>query len=180
MAKNLQICLLAFLVMIDVFCKNPFKEKLVLGEVYNPNLIEYQQEDIGEVFNILKDIFHSLEKKDLNLISKYISEEKGVFVDLKAFKTKQEFLKEINNPGSYIHAVYLNTNKLIEITKDPGQISIYDLLKRARSIKAEFYVLTPYDIEVKLILIDNPKESYRFNNPYFIKIDHTWYIYRLF
>ncbi len=180
MVKNLQIYLLMFLVLLSFFCKKSFKEKLILGEIYNPNMIQYSEKDVLQVFEILKDMFYAVEKKDLNLISHYIAPDKGVFIDLKAHKTKEEFLKEVHNSESYLNAVYLNTEKLVQKTNDPHQISLYQLIRNANSIKADFYILTPSEIEVKLILIDSPKESYRFNNPYFIKIDQKWYIYRLF
>lgn len=180
MAKNLRIYLLMFLVLINLYCRKSFREKLIMGNIYNPNFIEYSQDDVLQVYDLLKNMFDSIEKKDLQHISNYISLEKGIFIDLKAFKTKQEFINEINNPDSFINAIYLDTKKLIEKTNDPQQISLYQLIENSNTIKAEFYILTPVDIEVKLILVDLPKESYRFNNPYFVKVHDKWYIYRLF
>lgn len=180
MVKNLQIYLLMFLVLINLYCRKSFNEKLIMGNIYNPNFIDYSQKDVLQVFGLLKNMLNSIEKKDLGLISDDISFEKGIFIDLKAFKTKQEFINEVNNPDSFINAIYLDSKKLIQKTNDPHQISLYQLIENSNTIKAEFYILTPVDIEVKLILVDLPKESYRFNNPYFVKIHDKWYIYRLF
>jgi len=114
------------------------------------------------------------------LIQDSILEEKGIYTDLKSWKSKKDFLKEIQQKDSYINNIYLNTNNLIQTTNDPTQISLYDLIRNSRQIKTDFFILTEEECEVKLIIIDNPQESYRFNNPYFIKFNNTWYIYRLF
>ncbi|GIX41293.1 MAG: hypothetical protein KatS3mg129_1026 [Leptospiraceae bacterium] len=179
MVKNLQNYLLLLLVLLN-FCTKPFSQKLEIGEIYNPNFTEYKIEDIDQIYLILTRMFNAIEKKDLSLIKDFISEEKGIYVDLKAWKSRKDFLNEIQQPDSYINNVYLHTDSLIKETNDTTQISLYDLIKESKKIKADFYILTDRDCEVKLIILDNPKESYRFNNPYFIKIKDKWYIYRLF
>ncbi len=179
MEKILRNYLLIFLLLFN-FCTKPFSQKLILGDIYNPNFTSYKQKDIEEIFRILTDFFNAIEKKDLMLIQDYILEEKGIYTDLKSWKSKKDFLKEIQQKDSYINNIYLNTNNLIQTTNDPTQISLYDLIRNSRQIKTDFFILTEEECEVKLIIIDNPQESYRFNNPYFIKYNNTWYIYRLF
>lgn len=178
MEKNWLIYLL-ILWVINCSTKT-FSDKLILGEIYNPNFTEYQSKDIEEIYLILQNMFYAIEKKNLMLFTDFISEEKGIYVDLKAWKSKEDFIKEIQNENSYINNIYLYTDHLIKATNDLSQISLYDLIKKSKNIKADFYILTPSDCEVKLIILDNPKESYRFNNPYFIKLNQKWYVYRLF
>ncbi len=180
MEWNLRNYLLILLVMINFFCKKPFEEKIQKGDIYNPNFTYYSNQDIEEIFNLLKIMFRSVEKKDLSLITNYIDQEKGIYTDLKAWKSKQDFLVEIKDPESYLNSVYLNSENLKKITNDSTQISLYDLIKKSQKIKADFYFTTDSDCEVKLIIMEKPEESYRFNNPYFIKINNRWFIYRLF
>jgi hypothetical protein len=113
-----------------------------LGDIYNPNFTSYKQKDIDEIFRILTDFFNAIEKKDLMLIQDYILEEKGIYTDLKSWKSKKDFLKEIQQKDSYINNIYLNTNNLIQTTNDPTQLSLYDLIQNSRQIKTDFFILT--------------------------------------
>lgn len=113
-------------------------------------------------------------------IGEYIHQEKGIYIDLKAYKTKDEFFKELENKNGYLYMIYLNTDLLKKYTQDNTQISLYDLIDFYTAIKADFFIITKEDCEVKFTILENPTESYRFNNPYFIKINNRWYLYRLF
>ncbi len=180
MEKNLVICLLGLWISGVIFCKKPFEEKILRGDVYNPNFQEYTNQDIDEIFLILKSMFRMIQKKDLHNLERLIHPEKGIYIDLKAHKTKKEFLIELENQSGYLSMIYLNTKLLREHTKDNHQISLYDLIDSYSAIKADFFIITPEDCEVKFTILENPSESYRFNNPYFIKINNQWYLYRLF
>lgn len=182
MGKNLLICLLVLWVSGFIECKKstPFEEKIIKGDVYNPNFQDYTIQDIDSIYLILRLIFRSIQNKDLRQVENYIHPEKGVYIDLKAHKTKKEFIKEIENPNSFLNLIYLKTDELKKYTKDETQISLYDLIKTSNKIQADFYIITNEDCEVKFTILEKPSESYRFNNPYFIKINEVWYLYRLF
>ncbi|MFN3603682.1 MAG: hypothetical protein ACK4UJ_03100 [Leptonema sp. (in: bacteria)] len=179
MEKNLLICFLVLWIS-TINCKKPFDEKLVKGDVFNINFQEYSNQDIENIFFILKSLFKLIQKKDLTPIMDFIAQEKGIYIDLKAHKTKEEVMKDLENKNSYLNLIYLDSKKLKEHTKDESQISLYELIDIYSTIKADFFIITPEDCEVKLTILENPSESYRFNNPYFIKINNHWYIYRLF
>lgn len=182
MEKNLLICLLVLGINGFIQCKKitPFEEKLIKGDVYNPNFQDYTIQDIESIYSILKSIFNLIQNKNLKPIENYIHPEKGIYIDLKAHKTKEEFIKEVENPNSFLNLIYLNTDELKKYTKDETQISLYDLIKTSNKIKADFYIITNEDCEVKFTILEKPSESYRFNNPYFIRINNIWYLYRLF
>ncbi len=181
MMKLSQNYLAILVINILIFChqQKNFDEKLIIGKVYNPYFIDYSEDDINKIQLILKDIFLSIEKKKLQKIPDYVHPTKGVYSDLKSFKTKEEFIQEINNPDSFLYNYYTNTKKLKEITNDPGQISLFDLIHQNQKIQMDFYFVSNNECEIKLTILDNEKESYRFNNPYFIKVDSEWFIYRI-
>jgi len=90
MEKILRNYLLIFLLLFN-FCTKPFSQKLILGDIYNPNFTSYKQKDIDEIFRILTDFFNAIEKKDLMLIQDSILEEKGIYIN-----PKKTFLKKFN------------------------------------------------------------------------------------
>ncbi|MCS7204702.1 MAG: hypothetical protein NZ853_03310 [Leptospiraceae bacterium] len=154
-----------------------------MGDIIPITIKTFDQKETEHVFSLLKLMFMSVDNQDFTPIFPYVSERKGIFIDLKSWKSKEDFIKEITDKNSFLFSYYCNTQNLRKITNDENQTSLLDLLKKTHQIKADFYLISETEMELKIHLLDMPHESYRFNNPYFIKEikeQNHWYIYRLF
>ncbi|MBW7856772.1 MAG: hypothetical protein H3C43_00335 [Leptonema sp. (in: Bacteria)] len=179
----LSISLITGFLLIACFKPTQFEDRLELGEVMNRSNEQVSRpEDVKQITYILRDIFDSIQEKDLSRLPNYVNSNKGIWVDLKAEKTMSEFEQDIANPLGYVNVYYLNTNELQNRTNDTTQKSIYDLINSSKKINADFF-FQQNECEVRLTIQD-PKEltdeSYRFNNAYFIENNGKWFLYRLF
>jgi hypothetical protein len=175
----------AFTCFLVLACCKPdrFAERLVTGQSYNRSNQEVNREqDRKEIFGLLQNMFEAVEKKDLSDLNRMIHAEKGVWIDLKARKTAAEFAADLANPDGYVNTYYLNTDALRRKTGETDQLSIGDLIAESDRIRADLFFQED-ECEVRLT-IERPErlssQSYRFNNPYFIRQDGRWYLYRLF
>jgi len=144
------------------------------------HLTAEQSEEAESIIKILEKIHEGIISNDLSILTNYVNSEKGIYIDLKAHKSFVEMSNQIKDENSYLNIFFLNTQKLKEITKDSNQISIKDILSGQKHIRIELYFNEKNDeCEAKIILQKKKDLDYRLNNPYFIKINKKWYIYRL-
>lgn len=183
--KFSSIFLFSIICILLITCSKPtqFEDRLVLGSVLDrTNQETTRPEDVKQITYILRDIFDSIQRRDLSQLPNYVNPEKGIWVDLKAEKTMAEFEQDIANPLGYVNVYYLKTTELQNRTNDNTQKSLYDLINDSTKIKADFF-FQHNECEVRFT-IQEPKElteeSYRFNNAYFIENNGKWFLYRLF
>jgi len=159
-----------------------FAERLTIGKVLDrSNQSISKDNDVKEINHILSTVYHAIEIKDLSVLSDLIDAERGIWVDLKAHKTKNEFVTDIADYNGYVNSYYLNTAAIKARTGEKDQKSLYDVISESQLIKADFFFQGD-ECEVRFT-IEKPEsmtdESYRFNNAYFVKDNGKWFLFRL-
>ena len=160
----------------------PGGPKLVPGEVYweAPHSAEERERLVREITEKLGRIFALVEAGELERLPEFVSRERGLYVDLKAHQTYERLLSEVTEKEGYLQMFYLDTEALREYTEDGTRLSVRDLLRLTKEVRVEYFVEDEDTCELRLHLTDRPDLDYFLNNPYFIREDGDWKIYRLF
>lgn len=138
------------------------------------------REATDQIRTVVLNHLNFIRQKDIKGIEGQVVKT-GVFIDLKARKDFENFRTEIQDPDSYLHALYFDTDRLAVLTQDSSQKSIKDLLDHNPGLGAEIYLNRFGDgAEVQLQLLHQPGESYRLNHGYLVKIGTDWKFLRLF
>lgn len=133
------------------------------------------------VLDRLREIVAMLDRKDLSELPRLVSPGKGLYVDLKAHRTRDWVIADLRKPTGYIHTHYLNTETLQQRTEESSQLAVRDILRLTRVLTADVYLQEDgLQCELRLRLEDAPSKSYYLNNPVFVFEGDQWLVYRLF
>jgi hypothetical protein len=163
--------------------KNWFCLLLLTSCTASPSIITTEilgQGEIKQAESILQKTVDAVMQKNLDLILPFISEEKGLWIDLKSHKEKKELPSLFHEKNGYFENFYFHTESLRKHTEDPTQISIHDLLKTSGELQVQWFVESETEMEARITLKNTPEESYRLNHPVFIKVKDQWYLWRIF
>ena len=136
--------------------------------------------DADEILTLLTQITQLTKNRKLEELKPFISDSKGIYIDLKSWKSKEEFLEEVRKEDGYIDLYFYHTEKL---SKEKGELNVRtvrDLLILSEGLKVDFHFETNQACEIKLRFEKNNEYETELNNPYFIKENGKWYLYRLF
>ncbi|MBX7058648.1 MAG: hypothetical protein K1X75_11330 [Leptospirales bacterium] len=137
--------------------------------------------DVQAVFALLDAMVQMTFRQDLSELPQRVSQQDGLWVDLKAHRSFAELQAELADPGSYLRTAYLDTRGLRALSGNESSLSVRDVLRTTRKLRATLFMeASGQTCEAKLELADAPERSYYLNNPIFIKRDGVWYILRLF
>ena len=136
--------------------------------------------EVPLILESLQRLLLLVEQGKLEQLPGMVSENKGIYVDLKSHRKRADLAGEIADKKSYLPMYYLDTRALRKSTGDENQLSIRDVLRTTREIKVDFFRESDDECELKLHLVDNLEASYRLNNPVFIRENGAWLVYRLF
>ncbi len=153
--------------------------KVVKGEVYFSDKIK-DKNDITVITGFVKDLVDSTMKKDLSVLKTMVSQEKGVYLDVKGLWTYRDLLKELGKDDSYFSVYFFEHEKLVKEKKSEDVLTVREVLSLSGGIEADLYFESKDSCEVRLRFSKNKRKEYDLNNPYFIKMNGKWYIYRLF
>lgn len=158
----------------------PFASRLTLGTQINETGAPTDRPaDAEQIMVLLRSVFSAIESKDLSSLPAMVHPRRGIYTDLKVLRTTAEFAADIRNPEGYVNTYYILGDRLRQHTGDTGQKSLREVLSSADQVRADLY-FDGDECEVRLtILGEQSAESYRFNNPYFVKQADRWYLFRL-
>ncbi|MBI3396443.1 MAG: hypothetical protein HY042_11450 [Spirochaetia bacterium] len=157
--------------------------EITIGKIYweAPHPRPVEERATFEIKKELAVLFAMVDRKDWTGLADHVSADRGLYIDLKSHKTREQLDKELHNPEGYLQRFYFNTEALRKHTGNAEQLAVRDILRTTRTIKADFYMEPgERECELKLRLEDNPDMSYMLNNPVFIKENDLWKVYRLF
>ncbi len=133
------------------------------------------------VLELMRTLLVMLDAGDIRGLERYVSPERGLYVDLKAHRGRDWVAEDLQNPTGYLQTYYINTEALRSRTEDPGQLAVRDILRLTRVLTADVYLQADgKQCELRLRLEDAPSKSYYLNNPVFIQENGEWFIHRLF
>jgi hypothetical protein len=138
------------------------------------------KKDSEEIINILRSLANAVEDKNALGIVKYISKEKGAYLDVKGLWDYESILKEIQKEDSYLEVYFFDHEKLVKQKQSQNVLTVGELLQKSGGIEVDLFFESKTACEGKLLFKKNKKLEKEMNNPYFLKVNGKWYVYRLF
>ena len=130
--------------------------------------------------SILRKLAKAVEEKNASKMVKYISKERGAYLDVKGLWEYKEILEEIKREDSYLEVYFFDHEKLVNQKKSEDVLTVRELLQKSGGIEVDLFFESNTACEGKLKFKKNKKLEKDMNNPYFLKVNGKWYIYRLF
>lgn len=158
----------------------PRKVSVRIASVYSSDEKPDKNANI-EIIKILQQLVNDVVfKKDVTKLTQFVEKDKGIYLDLKGLWTYDELLNEMKANDSYFQIYFFDHEKL-EKQKDSKKVrTVRESLILSEGLEAELFFEGDNACEVKLKFKNNQEFQYDLNNPYFIKVNGKWYIYRLF
>ncbi len=166
---------------------------LIFGQLFaNPDSISIElkhtyadgnkitRQDSEQIINILRKLVIAVEEKNASKIVKYISKEKGAYLDVKGLWNYESILQEIKKEDSYLEVYFFDHEKLVKQKQSENVLTVGELLQKSGGIEVDLFFESSTACEGKLRFKKNKKLEKDMNNPYFLKVKGKWYIYRLF
>ncbi|MCE9501975.1 MAG: hypothetical protein K8R21_15955 [Leptospira sp.] len=133
-----------------------------------------------EILKIMTQLVSGIIRKDLKDLPGLMNKEKGIYLDLKGLWTYPELERELSLEESYFKTFFFEHDHLVKRKNSQDVRTVRDLLLLSQGIEADFFYENPNSCELKLKFSQNKKFESELNNPYFLKINGKWYVYRLF
>lgn len=146
------------------------------GTVYG----KAHETDKQEIEALFQKMVQAVLNKNLLEISNDIHPKQGIWVDLKAQWTKEEFVKSFEEVDNYFEIYFYSTNKLRQKKQNDSSWSVRDILILSRGIRIDYYFDAKDECELDLLFEANQELEGDLANPVFRKQGGRWYIYRLF
>lgn len=149
--------------------------------IYSEGARKPTEAELAGVDLLLKQLLSMVQRKDWNDLPGMVSKKKGIYVDLKGFRSFAQLEADVRDHGSYLYVFYHDTDILRAFTHDRDQIAVREVLMSGNSIRVDYYMEEgSQECELALHVSGNEKEDYRLNHPVFIREDGVWKVYRLF
>lgn len=136
--------------------------------------------DSEQIIQILRKLVAAVEEKNASKIVKYISKEKGAYLDVKGLWDYESILEEIKKEDSYLEVYFFNHEKLVKQKQSENVFTVLELLQQSGGVEVDLFFESSTACEGKLRFKKNKKLEKDMNNPYFLKVNGKWYLYRLF
>ncbi|TGL57701.1 hypothetical protein EHQ64_19520 [Leptospira sarikeiensis] len=150
------------------------------GKVFLAGHIGDHTKDTEEILKILKRLIDGTVAKDLNFLPDLVSKKEGIYLDLKGNWTKEQLISELSSTENYFRTYFFD-RELLAKQKGSNEVrTVRDLFLSSGGVEADFYYESKIACELKLRFRENPKLEKELINPYFIKQDGKWYLFRLF
>ncbi len=173
MLKFLLILFFPFLVFTSE------KIEVTIGTVYKfENSVS--DKEVEKIHAILKSIIEATLNKNATNYLKFISEKKGVYLDLKGLWDFETLVIEIKKEDSYFEIFFFDSERLKNYSQNPNAKTVRDLLLLSKGIIIDYYFDSPTSCEVKIRFQKNQNFQFDLNNAHFTKESGKWFIYRFF
>jgi hypothetical protein len=136
--------------------------------------------DSEQIMSILRKLVIAVEEKNASKIVKYISKEKGAYLDVKGLWDYESILEEIKKDDSYLEVYFFDHEKLVKQKQSENVLTVRELLQKSGGLEVDLFFESSTACEGKLRFKKNKKLEKDMNNPYFLKVKGKWYVYRLF
>lgn len=149
--------------------------------IYDAGSQRPSEQTLNHLMERLQQLVAMVHARDWSGLPALVSKRKGIYVDLKGYRSYDQLLADIKDRESYLYVFYHDTAVLRRHTQDQTQISVRDLLLSTRSLTADIFMeVDDVEAEMELHLDDAPEKSFRLNHPVFILEEGQWKVYRLF
>ncbi|PJZ48913.1 hypothetical protein [Leptospira saintgironsiae] len=150
------------------------------GKVFLAGHTGEHSKDTEEILKLLQRLVSGTISKDLNFLPEVVSPKDGIYLDVKGNWTREQLIQELSTPDNYFR-IYFFDRELLEKQKNSKEVrTVRDLFLSSGGIEVDFYYESKSACELKLKFKENQKLERELINPYFIKQDGKWYLFRLF
>ncbi|MFB5651844.1 hypothetical protein ACE5IS_14445 [Leptospira wolffii] len=133
-----------------------------------------------EILSLLKRLVDGTVKKDFRFLPEIVSVKEGIYLDLKGHWSREDLIRELATENNYFQTYFFD-RELLQKQKNSSEVrTVRDLLLQSGGIVADLYFESSSACEVKLRFKENSKLEKELINPYFVKSEGKWYLYRLF
>nr|WP_243396671.1 hypothetical protein [Leptospira wolffii] len=133
-----------------------------------------------EILALLKRLVDGTVKKDFRFLPEIVSVKEGIYLDLKGHWSREDLIRELTTENNYFQTYFFD-RELLQKQKNSSEVrTVRDLLLQSGGIVADLYFESSSACEVKLRFKENSKLEKELINPYFVKSEGKWYLYRLF
>ncbi len=154
---------------------------VIRGTLTYPSGQKPSEQAVNSAQELLLRLIEMVNRKDWSGLPDLVSPQKGIYVDLKGFRSLADLRHDVADRKSYLYVFYHNTEDLRAFTHDPGQIAVRDVLLSTDQIRVDYYFEEGgQQCEMRLHLVGNEGEDFRLNQPVFILEGGVWKVYRLF
>jgi hypothetical protein len=169
--------LLIFLIPFLIFTTE--KIEVTIGTVYKfENSVS--DKEVEKIHAILKNIIQATVDKNATSYLKFVSEKKGVYLDLKGLWDFETLVSEIKKEDSYFEIFFFDSERLKNYSQNPNAKTVRDLLILSNGIIVDYFFDSAISCEVKLRFKKNQNLQSDLNNAHFIRDSGKWIIYRFF
>ncbi|MEI1278832.1 hypothetical protein V6Z05_10930 [Leptospira venezuelensis] len=150
------------------------------GKVFLAGHTGEHSNDTEEILKLVQRLVSGTISRDLNFLPEIVSKKDGIYLDIKGNWTREQLIQEIATADNYFR-IYFFDRDLLEKQKNSKDVrTVRDLLLSSGGIEVDFYYESKNACELKLKFKENQKLERELINPYFIKQDGKWYLFRLF
>ncbi|WP_246028209.1 hypothetical protein [Leptospira fletcheri] len=191
--NNLRVRPVFFLLFLVAFACTDctrFVRKRTVSEELSPNVERAKiylsghtgefTKDSEEILAILRRLIDGTVRKDLTFLPDLVSEEDGIYIDLKGHWDRARLKTELSAKDNYFRTYFFDREALEKEKNHTDVRTVRDLLLSSGGIEVDFYFETPQACEVKFKFQENRKWESELINPYFTKRKGKWYVHRLF
>ncbi|MGJ4789056.1 hypothetical protein EHQ52_18510 [Leptospira koniambonensis] len=150
------------------------------GKVFLAGHTGEHSKDTEEILKLVQRLVSGTISKDLNFLPEIVSKKDGIYLDIKGNWTREQLIQELSKSDNYFR-IYFFDRDLLEKQKNSTDVrTVRDLFLSSGGIEVDFYYESKSACELKLKFKENQKLERELINPYFIKQDGKWYLFRLF
>lgn len=150
------------------------------GKVFLAGHTGEHSKDTEEILKLVQRLVSGTISRDLNFLPEIVSKKDGIYLDIKGNWTREQLIQELSSSDNYFR-IYFFDRELLEKQKNSKEVrTVRDLLLSSGGIEVDFYYESKSACELKLKFKENQKLERELINPYFIKQDGKWYLFRLF
>lgn len=183
---------LLLLILLQISCvtkvESPLSAKrspeipptITQGKVFLAGHTGEHSKDTEEILKLVQRLVAGTISRDLNFLPELVSKKDGIYLDVKGNWTREQLIQELSSPDNYFR-IYFFDRDLLEKQKNSKDVrTVRDLFLSSGGIEVDFYYESKNACELKLKFKENQKLERELINPYFIKQDGKWYLFRLF
>lgn len=136
--------------------------------------------EVKRIMRVLRGVKNAVIERNSDKLISFISKEKGAYLDVKGLWEYEKILEEAKKENSYFEIFFYDHEKLAKQKETDDVYTVRELLLKSEGIQVDLFFDSDSACEAKLIFKKNNKLEKDMNNPYLIKVNGQWFIYRFF
>lgn len=184
MKRLIKITLLFLIVLSSYECAAQTRQvqdknipiNVQIGNIYGKS----KETDSKEIHHIMDDLVQNIQNRKIDVLLNYVHKDKGIYLDLKGNWNYDQLKNEVQSTDSYFELFFFDHEKLSKHKNSKNVKTIQEIIEESNGLILDMFFEDAENCEIKIRFSKKNKSENDLINPYFIKINKKWYIYRLF